>query len=66
MADFFLFSDVQWARIEPLLRQDTRAMPRVDDQRVLSGIIHALKSGGRWGDCLRAEEDTIQPVPALG
>lgn len=26
-------------------------MPRVDDRRVLSGIVHALKSGGHWGDC---------------
>lgn len=30
---------------------DTRGMPRVDDRRVLSGIVHALKSGGRWSDC---------------
>lgn len=51
MADFFWFSDEQWSRIEPLLPQDTRGMPRVDDRRVLSGIVHALKSGGRWGDC---------------
>ena len=51
MADFFWFSDEQWARIEPLLPTDTRGMPRVDDRRVLSGIVHALKSGGRWGDC---------------
>jgi len=51
MADFFWFSDEQWARIAPLLPQDTRGMPRVDDRRVLSGIVHALKSGGRWGDC---------------
>ena len=51
MANFFWFSDEQWARIEPLLPQDTRGMPRVDDRRVLSGIVHALKSGGRWGDC---------------
>ena len=51
MADFFWFSDEQWARIEPLLPQDTRGMPRVDDRRVLSGIVPALKSGGRWGDC---------------
>ena len=51
MADFFWFSDEQWARIEPLLPQDTRGMPRVNDRRVLSGIVHALKSGGRWGDC---------------
>lgn len=51
MADFFWFTDEQWARIEPLLPNDTRGMPRVDDRRVLSGIVHALKSGGRWGDC---------------
>lgn len=51
MADFFWFSDEHWARIEPLLPTDTRGMPRVDDRRVLSGIVHALKSGGRWGDC---------------
>ena len=51
MADFFWFSDEQWARIEPLLPNDIRGMPRVDDRRVLSGIVHALKSGGRWGDC---------------
>lgn len=70
MAGFFWFSDEQWARIEPLLPRDTRGMPRVDDRRVLSGIVHALKSGGRWGDCPEhvygAEEDALQPVPALG
>ena len=51
MADFFWFSDEQWSRIEPLLPCDTRGIPRVDDRRVLSGIVHALNSGGRWGDC---------------
>ncbi|KJS27740.1 MAG: transposase, partial [Hyphomonadaceae bacterium BRH_c29] len=53
MSDFFWFSDEQWARIEPLLPTDTRGMARVDDRRVLSGIIHALKNGGRWADCPR-------------
>jgi transposase len=51
MADFFWFSDEQWARIAPLLPTDTRGMKRVDDRRVLSGIVHALQSGGRWSDC---------------
>nr|WP_254684507.1 IS5 family transposase [Sphingomonas haloaromaticamans] len=51
MADFFWFSDAQWARIEPLLPNDVRGMRRVDDRRVLSGIVHALRSGGRWADC---------------
>ena len=48
MADFFWFSDLQWARIEPLLPTDVRGKPRVDDRRVLSGIVHALRCGGRW------------------
>lgn len=51
MADFFWFSDEQGARSKPVLPQDTREMPQVDDRRALSGIVHALKSGGRWGDC---------------
>ena len=51
MTDFFWFSDAQWARIAPLLPTGTRGMARVDDRRVLSGIVHALQSGGRWGDC---------------
>ena len=28
----------------------TRGKPRVDDRRVISGIFHVLKSGGRWVD----------------
>ena len=51
MADFFWFSDAQWSRIEPLLPTGLRGARRVDDRRVLSGIVHALQSGGRWGDC---------------
>lgn len=51
MADFFWFSDAQWARIAPLLPTNVRGKERVDDRRVLSGIVHALRSGGRWGDC---------------
>src|SRR3546814_11645723 len=53
MADFFWFSDAQWARIEPLLPANARGKRRVDDRRVLSGIVHALKCGGRWADCPR-------------
>jgi mannitol 2-dehydrogenase len=53
MSELFWFSDEQWARIAPLLPTNTRGMKRVDDRRVLSGIVHVLKSGGRWGDCPR-------------
>ena len=51
MADFFWFSDEQWTRISPLLPVNGKGASRVDDRRVLSGIVHALQSGGRWGDC---------------
>lgn len=49
MSGLFWLNDQQWAKLEPLLPVDTRGR-RVDDRRIISGIIHALKSGGRWGD----------------
>lgn len=52
MAEFFWFSDEQWSRIEPLLPTGLRGARRVDDRRVLSGMVHALQSGGRWGNRL--------------
>lgn len=51
MADEFWLNDRQWATIEPLLPQNQPGARRVDDRRVISGIIHALKSGCRWRDC---------------
>ena len=54
MTEYFWFSDVQWSRIAPLLPRNTRGKARVDDRRVLSGIVHALRNGGRWADCPQA------------
>jgi transposase len=51
MAGEFWFSDRQWAVIEPLLPKNQPGARRVDDRRVLSGIVHVLRSGGRWKDC---------------
>lgn len=48
--DRFWLTDAKFARIEPHLSTDTRGKPRVDDRRVISGIVHVLKSGGRWID----------------
>ena len=48
--DQFWLTDAQFARLKPLLPNDTRGVPRVDDRRVISGIVHVLKSGGRWAD----------------
>src|ERR1700757_4665732 len=44
-------SDEQWERIEPHLPTDVRGVERVDDRRVISGIVHVLRSGCRWCDC---------------
>lgn len=49
--NLFWLSDTQWARIEPHLPTDVRGKERVDDRRVISGILHVLKSGCRWCDC---------------
>jgi len=51
VSDLFWFSDNQWSRIEPLLPTNTRGLRRLDDRRVLSGIVHVIKSGCRWVDC---------------
>lgn len=48
--DQFWLTETQFARITPHLPKDTRGKPRVDDRRVISGIIHVLKSGCRWVD----------------
>ena len=48
--DYFWLNATQFARLEPHLPTDTRGKPRVDARRVISGIVHVLKSGGRWVD----------------
>ena len=50
-SNLFWLSDEQWEKIEPLLPTDVRGKERVDDRRVISGILHVLKSGCRWCDC---------------
>jgi transposase len=47
----FWLSDEQWARIAPHLPMDVRGVERQDDRRVISGIVHVLKSGCHWQDC---------------
>ena len=48
----FWLSDEQWERIEaPPAYGCARRRARADDRRVISGIVHVLKSGCRWCDC---------------
>ncbi len=49
--NLFWLKDEDWQKIEPFLPVDVRGKDRVDDRRVISGIIHVLKSGCRWCDC---------------
>jgi len=48
--DHFWLTDEQFSKIEPHLPTDTRGKARVDDRRVISGIINVLRSGARWID----------------
>ena len=47
----FWLSDEEWTRIAPYLPRGRRGARRIDDRRVISGIIHMLKTGARWRDC---------------
>jgi transposase len=47
----YWLDDASWSAIEPLLPRGRRGAHRVDDRRVISGIIHMLKTGARWRDC---------------
>lgn len=47
----YWLTDVEWARIEPHLPRGRRGAHRVDDRRVISGIVHMLRIGARWRDC---------------
>ena len=51
MASEFWLNEQQWSAIEPLLPHNQPGARRVDDRRVISGIIHVLKVGCRWEDC---------------
>ena len=50
MQSEFWLSEAQFTRLKPLLPSKPRGVPRVDDRRVISGIVHVLKHGGRWVD----------------
>ena len=61
MADLFWLSDVQWAAIEPHIPTVYTGKRRVDDRRVISGIVHRLREGCRW----RALPDAYGPYTTV-
>ena len=46
----FWLSDAQFARLQPLFPNKPRGVPRVDDRRVISGIVHVIRNGLMWRD----------------
>lgn len=52
MSDLVLLSPAQMAKIEPFFPL-SHGVPRVDDRRVISGIIYVLKHGLQWKDAPR-------------
>ena len=51
MTKLYWLGETEWSRIEPLLPRGRKGAHRVDDRRVISGIVHMLRSGARWRDC---------------
>jgi len=52
MSDLFLLSPEQMAKVEPFFPL-SHGVLRVDDRRVISGIIYVLKHGLQWKDAPR-------------
>ena len=46
----FWLSEAQFARLQPLLPNKPRGVPRVDDRRVISGLVHVIRNGLMWRD----------------
>ena len=47
MSDYFWLREAQFERIKPFFTL-SHGVPRVDDRRVVSGIIHVIRNGLRW------------------
>lgn len=52
MSELYLLGTSQMARIEPYFPL-AHGVPRVDDRRVVSGIVYVIKHGLQWKDAPR-------------
>ncbi|MEU2013977.1 transposase [Nocardia sp. NPDC019302] len=61
-------TEEQWRVIEPLLPvSGAKGRSRVDDRRVINGMLYKAKTGWHGGTCrtLRAVQNGVQPVLAV-
>ena len=49
--NLFWLNDEQWAKIQPLIPMNRPGQKPRNNRRILSGIMHVLKTGCRWQDC---------------
>ena len=49
--NLFWLNDEQWGKIEPIIPMNRPGPKPQNNRRILSGIIHVLKTGCRWQDC---------------
>ena len=67
MSDLFWLTDAQMARLEPFFPK-SHGKPRVDDRRVLSGIIFINRNGFKVAGCpccVWSAQDAVQSLEAL-
>jgi transposase len=67
MTEMILLSEAQMARISPFFPL-SHGIPRVDDRRVIGGIIFVIRNGlrvARRSAKLRATQDNLQPFHLL-
>jgi transposase len=51
MSRLFWLSDEAWAASEPHLPRNQPGAPRVDDRRVISGLLQVIRNGCPWRQC---------------
>lgn len=67
MVDLFLLSHARIARLSPHFPL-AHGVPRVDDRRLVSGIVYLIRNGMQWKDApkgLWTAQDALQPLHAL-
>jgi transposase len=66
MGELFLLTEAQMARIAPHFPL-SHGVPRVDDRRVVSGIVYVIRNGPQWKDApsVWTAQDALQPLHPL-